>query len=129
MLVVDASVLAPVRADHESDGPRLRARLREERLAGFAVLKIEVQSVLRRRSIGGLLDANAAELAASALDRLPVVIYPVEPLLARAWALRHSVTTYDACYVALAEVLDVALLTGDARLVGAHGPTCPIELA
>ncbi len=128
MLVVDASVLAPFLADQEADGPRIRARLRGERLVAPALLKVETQSVLRRRSLSRLLDATAASLAVAELERLPIAMYPAEPLLGRAWELRHSVTTHDACYVALAEVLDVVLLTGDARLANAHGPTCTIEL-
>ena len=35
------------------------------------------------------------------------------PLLRRCWQLRHNLTSYDACYVALAETLDVPLLAAD----------------
>jgi predicted nucleic acid-binding protein len=38
------------------------------------------------------------------------------------------VTFYDAAYVALAEVLDVPLLTADERLARAAGPRCTIEV-
>jgi len=128
VLVVDASVLAPFLVDRGSDGPRIRARLRGEHLAGPALVKIETQSVLRRRSLAGLLDADAADAAVAELARLPILTYPAEPLLRRAWELRRNVTTYDACYVALAEGLDAVLLTGDARLANASGPRCTIEL-
>jgi predicted nucleic acid-binding protein len=37
-------------------------------------------------------------------------------------------TTYDAAYVALAELLDAPLVTLDARLAEAPGPTCSIEV-
>jgi len=37
-------------------------------------------------------------------------------------------TSYDASYVALAEALDVALLTADERLAGAPGLRCTVEL-
>ena len=40
---------------------------------------------------------------------------------------RMNVTFYDAAYVALAEALQVTLLTGDRRLSQAAGPTCPME--
>jgi predicted nucleic acid-binding protein len=39
-----------------------------------------------------------------------------------------SAVQYDASYVALAEALNSELLTGDARLAGATGPRCRIEL-
>ena len=35
---------------------------------------------------------------------------------------------YDAAYVALAEALQVTMLTGDQRLARAPGPNCPIEV-
>lgn len=35
---------------------------------------------------------------------------------------------YDACYIALAELLGCPLFTGDTRLARAPGPVCEIEL-
>jgi predicted nucleic acid-binding protein len=43
------------------------------------------------------------------------------PLLSRVWELRDAITAYDAAYVALAEQLDVPLLTCDAELDRANG--------
>jgi predicted nucleic acid-binding protein len=48
-----------------------------------------------------------------------------EALAPRAWVLRHSVTVYDAAYVALAEALDAPMMTLDLRLARAPGPRCP----
>ena len=45
-------------------------------------------------------------------------------LAERAWELRGSVTYADACYVALAELLDAPLITLDRRLAQAPGPRC-----
>ncbi|EUA10556.1 hypothetical protein I546_3473 [Mycobacterium kansasii 732] len=42
--------------------------------------------------------------------------------------LRHVLTAYDAAYVALAEALDVVLVTADARLSRAFGSYCEIEV-
>ncbi len=50
---------------------------------------------------------------------------PAGPLLG---ASRQSLTVYDASYVALAEALDVTLLTGDGRLARATGPRCRVEI-
>jgi predicted nucleic acid-binding protein len=38
-------------------------------------------------------------------------------------------TAYDACCIALAETLGCTLLTADARIAGAPGARCAIELA
>jgi predicted nucleic acid-binding protein len=49
-------------------------------------------------------------------------------LLPRAWALRATLTAYDAVYVALAEALDAPLVTRDARLARAPGVRARIEV-
>ncbi|HEV2895331.1 MAG TPA: type II toxin-antitoxin system VapC family toxin [Actinomycetota bacterium] len=51
---------------------------------------------------------------------------PTLPLLPRAWALRANVTSYDACYVALARELRCPLVTGDLRLSRAPGLGVPL---
>ena len=45
-----------------------------------------------------------------------------------AWELRHVVSFYDGLYVALATMLDLPLLTSDARLAKAPGLPCRCEL-
>ena len=42
--------------------------------------------------------------------------------------LRHSLTAYDAAYVALAEALGAPLITRDGRMAAAHGHRAKIEL-
>jgi predicted nucleic acid-binding protein len=42
--------------------------------------------------------------------------------------VRHVVTPYDAAYIALAEALDIARVTADARLARAPGIKCEIEI-
>ena len=48
------------------------------------------------------------------------------PFADRVWALRNNLTSYDAWYVALAEVLDCPLVTIDRKLSRASGPRCEI---
>lgn len=50
--------------------------------------------------------------------------YPVVGLLNRIWELRDNVSAHDASYVALAGMLDCALLTADARLTRTPGMRC-----
>jgi len=45
----------------------------------------------------------------------------VTELLTRLWDLREVLSPYDAVYVALAEALDVELVTTDARLGRSRG--------
>jgi predicted nucleic acid-binding protein len=42
--------------------------------------------------------------------------------------LRDNVTAYDAAYVALAEALGASLVTSDARLAGAPGLRCAVDV-
>lgn len=84
--------------------------------------------MIRRQSQAGHLDLRRAVFALTDLVELPLRRAPHRPLLARCWELRHNLTVCDAAYVALAEVLDIVLLTADARLANAPGPRCEIEL-
>jgi len=128
VLVVDASVVAPVVADGGPDGVRFRERLRGEQLAAPDLLRVEVLSVIRRQLHVATIDATQAEHAVTDLLDLPVTVYPTAPLLRRCWQLRDNLTAYDACYIALAETLGCSLLTADTRLSRAAGTRCPIEV-
>lgn len=127
MLVVDASVLVVALADDGPDGDRVRQRLRGEQLAAPELIDLEVGSVLRRQNRAGQIGDRRAEMALNDLAAIPVQRAGHSRLLGRCWELRQNLTFYDATYVALAEALQVALLTGDRRLSRAAGPTCPIE--
>ncbi len=128
MLVVDASVLAPVVADGGSDGRRFRERLRGAAVAGPDLLRVEVVSVLRRHAGRGHLTPRQADAAVEDLLAFPITVYPAAVLLRRTWELRQNVTPYDGCYVALAEALGVPLVTADRRLADAPGIRCEVEV-
>ena len=84
--------------------------------------------MLRRQVRGGRVDDRRAILALADLAALPLRRAPHRPLLARCWELRDNLSIYDAAYVALAEALEVILLTADQRLARATGPRCRIEV-
>lgn len=128
MIVADASVLVVALADDGPDGDQARARLRGEQLAIPELADLEVASVLRRQMKAGTLDARRARLALEDLAALRARRAPHRPLLPRCWELRDNLTIYDAAYVALAEAMNITLLTGDQKLARAPGPRCPIEI-
>jgi len=128
VIVVDASVLATALGDDGPDGDRARDRLRGERLSAPELVDLEVTSVLRRQVQSNAADLRRAALALADLVAMPLRRAPHRPLLARCWELRDNLTVYDASYVALAEALDVTLLTGDRRLARAPGLRCHIEI-
>jgi predicted nucleic acid-binding protein len=128
VIVVDASVLAVALADDGQDGDHARARLRGEQLTAPGLLDLEVASVWRRQIRDGAVDARRAALALADLAALPLRRAGHQPLLARCWELRDHLTIYLARYVAIAEALELTLLTGDAKLARSTGPRCPIEV-
>jgi len=126
VIVVDASVIVTALADDDADGALARRRLRGERLAAPHLIDLEVTSAWRRLVASGVLDERRAELALDDLAVLRLERVSHTPLLGRCWDLRSTLTAYDASYVALAEALDVPLLTADRRL--APGVRCTIEV-
>ncbi len=85
----------------------------------------EVNSVLRRLSLAGVFDDDHIDNARRRLSALRCRRVSVAALADRAWVLRHNLSFYDACYVALADVLVAPLVTLDTKLVNAPG--LPIE--
>lgn len=129
MIVIDASVLANVVADDEAAGRLARARLANAASAAAPdLVDVETVSVLRRRWLAGDLTDDRFRCAVDDLLALPITRFPVGPLMLRAYELRANVTAYDACYVALAEVLDCPLVTSDVRLTNAPAITCTTEV-
>lgn len=128
MLVVDASVVLEVILG-TATGRSVASRIADERLAAPELLDLEVVSALRRHVAAGLLSAERAGQAVDDLAVAPLRRYRHRALNERVWALRETVSPYDALYVALAEALEVPLLTCDARLARAHGHAARIVLA
>jgi predicted nucleic acid-binding protein len=129
LIVVDASVLANVIGDDGADGKRARTEVRSAgELAAPDLVDVETVAVFRKRWLAGTLSPRRFATAVEDLDKISIDRYPTLPLMRRAFDLRSTVTVYDAAYVALAEVLDCELLTGDARLAKAPGPKCVIRL-
>lgn len=129
MIVADASVVVDLLLGppSEAGGEELARRLaRREAVAAPHLLDAEVGQVLRRLVHGGSLGAEAAVERLADLADLPIERYPHRDLVLRAFDLRDNVTVYDGLYLALSEVLEAPLLTGDARL--ADVPGCRAEV-
>jgi predicted nucleic acid-binding protein len=129
VIVLDASVLANVVADDGSDGDQAREALGHTNGASIPdFADVETAAVMRKRWLAGDLTEKRLAAALADLRDLDLDRYPALPLLHRACELKANVTVYDGVYVALAEALDCALLTADARLASAFGLRCPIEV-
>jgi predicted nucleic acid-binding protein len=128
VIVVDASCLAHVVISSRcSDSVRERLAADADHAAPH-VIDVEVFDVIRREHLLRRLDRTEATQAVDDLRDWPGERYPHRHLLARAWQLRDTVRGWDAVYVALAEALDIALVTTERRLASAPGPRCRIEV-
>lgn len=116
LLVADASAVVDVLA-----GAPRAAAIRTQ-LAAVAEIHVpehfhvEGISALRGLLLRGDLSPERADRALDLLVALRVVRHPVAPLARAVWALRESLTAYDAAYLALARALDARLLTTDTGL-------------
>lgn len=128
MRVVDASVLVDAFSGRGQRGRRAYRSLAGRELIAPAHIDLEAISAWRRHVRVGHMSAEAASTAISHLRSLPVRRIPHEMLVDRIWELRENLTVADAAYVALAEDLEVPLLTADARLTRAPGPRCEFQL-
>jgi predicted nucleic acid-binding protein len=108
-------------------GPGRRA-FSEEQVHAPHLIDSEVANVVRRQVLAQRLASDAAWNALDRWRRMGLTRYPVVGLLDRIWDLRENISAYDATYVALAERLDCALLTADARLGRAPGIRCVITV-
>ncbi|HNI34095.1 MAG TPA: type II toxin-antitoxin system VapC family toxin [Microthrixaceae bacterium] len=88
----------------------------------------EVVHALRSMVLRGDLDADVARRVLAVWGKLGLSRQSVHGLLGRIWELRDNLSAYDATYVALAEALDVPLVTADGRLGRATGPRCTISV-
>jgi predicted nucleic acid-binding protein len=92
------------------------ARRPDVRADAPGLLDVEATQTLRGLVRGGRISLATAELCRVDLGDLGLRRHPDAGLLRRAWELRDVCTTCDGLYVALAEALDAALMTRDARL-------------
>lgn len=108
---------------------RLRARMTGQELHAPHLLDYEVVSAVRGLRIGGHLSDSRARDVLTDFDELPVRRWSAYDAHRRqALQLGDNLSTYDAAYVSLAEVLGCPLLTRDARLSRASGHDAHIEV-
>jgi predicted nucleic acid-binding protein len=129
VIVVDASVVLEAllrRVNAEAVRERLLAG--REMLHAPHLLDIEVAHVMRRYAMIGDMESERGRASLAVLADLPLRRYRHDFLLPRVWELRNNFTAYDAVYVALAEALDLPLLTRDQRLAGAARAHVRVEV-
>lgn len=128
MPVVDASVLVAYLAGGEGADVARDRLLGDEGVWAPHLVDAEVGHVVRRAVRVGELDAARGGEVLRDLADLRLLRVSHTGLLQRAWSLRANMSFYEALYVALAERLDLPLLTLDRRLTRAPGVAITIEV-
>ena len=132
MIVIDASA-AIEWVLQTPKGAEIEARIfrkpaESPRLHAPHLLDVEVAQVLRRHVAKGLVSEARGQTALDDFLQIPLLRYPHDVLLPRVWELRKNLTAYDAVYVALAEALEMPLVTCDANLARAPGHRARVDV-
>ena len=127
--VVDCSIIIRLLANKPGDD-LLRKRL-ARLVHAPALIDAEVSSVVRGMAITTkpnvrITSGRAAEMLTDYAG-LRIARHAMQPLQARVFEMRHNVSSHDGMYVALAEALDLPLLTDDGKLAAAPGHTADIH--
>jgi predicted nucleic acid-binding protein len=88
----------------------------------------EVVSALLGLVRGKKITDREADTALAAYRAFPVERQDVLPLWPRIKSLHANLSAYDAQYVALAEALEVPLITADARIDRSRAARCEVEV-
>lgn len=124
-VVCDASALVALLLDSGPDGRWAAQALSGARLGAPSLLAFETANIIRRHERASLVSSDQAAQAHADMLDLAIEYWPYEALADLAWELRRNLSSYDASYVAVAELIGATLVTLDTRIGGAPGVRCP----
>ncbi|HEY5223550.1 MAG TPA: type II toxin-antitoxin system VapC family toxin [Microbacteriaceae bacterium] len=115
MIVIESSALVDALVGNPAN-PELLALIADSELHAPSLIDYEVASALRGHSLGGKLADVQLQDAADDFSALDIERYPLAAMIRDVLDLRDNFTVYDAAYIVLAQALDAALVTADAKL-------------
>ena len=127
-LVCDASALVALLLDDGPDGRWVATRLAGSVLHAPALVHFETANIIRRTELAGLVGVDQAAQAHADLLDLSMTQWPYEVIAERAWQLRYNLTSYDASYVTVAELIEAPLVTLDLRISRVPQLRCPVAV-
>lgn len=125
-VVCDASAVVALMLDAGPDGRWATNALAGADLAAPSLWAFEAANIVRRQEHAKRITTDQAAQAHADMLDLAIEQWPYELLVPRAWQLRQNLTISDASYVALAELLDVALVTLDRGMSRAPDLRCTV---
>lgn len=124
--VCDASAVVALLLDAGPDGQWVADTLSGASLIAPSLVIFESSNIIRRHEMAGLVGADQATQAHADLLDLSIEQWPYELLGVRVWELRKNLSSYDASYVAVAELSDAPLVTLDRRISRAPNLRCTV---
>jgi predicted nucleic acid-binding protein len=123
-VVIDASVLVAAVVDGGRNGEWAEHVLAQGGLHSPELVLVEATNIIRRLERAKKITSLEAAAAHRDHMNLDIELCAFAPVAERVWQLRHTLTSYDAWYVAVAEAIELPLATLDTRLARASGPVC-----
>ncbi len=125
--VFDASALVPLLTNCPGQRAVLDAAIGVEILVPH-LADVEVLHALRGLWLAGQIEEAELVIAAADLEAMPMPRFGMTGLHHRVLQLRQNLSVYDATYVALAEALELELVTYDRAMAAAPGIRCDVIL-
>ena len=115
MIILDASAVIEFLLRANSVPEIMDAIEQTEVIACPVILDFEILNTLRRQTQEKLVTSKRANQALEVYHGLTLERFDTSLLTERIWLLRHNFTSYDASYIALAELLEIPLVTCDKK--------------
>jgi predicted nucleic acid-binding protein len=119
--------MVAVLLDSGSDGEWATQQLEGASVSAPSLMPFEAANIIRRSEQARLVSSDVAAQAHADLLRRSLDLWSYESFAQRAWELRHNLTSYDASYVALAELIETPLVTLDRRIAKVRGLRCVVH--
>lgn len=126
--VVDASIVIRLLVSRESDDLLRRRLSGAQALHAPHLIDAEVASGVRGLLLGKKTTTERAAQMLATYTKLRIIRHSMHPHLRRVMELRDNFTAYDACYVAIAEAMNLPLLTRDAKFDRAVGHRVDVQV-
>jgi predicted nucleic acid-binding protein len=127
LIVIDASAALEFLLRAESVPELTSAMAQVETIASPVTLDLEILNVLRRQIQDKIITHQRGEKALDLYWALPFKKYDTSLLVGGIWKLRNNFTSYDASYIALAELLNIPVYTKDQKWRDKPGHTAEIR--